>query len=241
VCFIKTAAKKYTDSFFSKKQPLLLILMICVFLFILLASPVLALSSISLSSNFIVLGQEDYPADAIVSDRYALLQENDVCLFEEGYEVYLKGVGSNNVWIEYQNNISSVPRFVGDVILKEGDTIQCYRQSETGRYLIMTMTLDKIFINNSDVIIGFSDICQYRDPDFSNFSDDVSWVIEVNKPIQDNRNTPQDPGNNNDSRLDPDLISQPIYVIAAVFIIFIAAVLISFFFRKKTHDGESKK
>ena len=214
--------------------------MVCSFLFISSLSPVFAIFSFPAGPAPASSELEEPSLDVLISNRYILVQNNEIYRLEEGYEIFLRGVGSTEAWVEYQNNISSAPRYVGDAVLKEGDTIHCYRNSTAGSHLIMTMTLDKIFINNSDAILGFSDIYQYRDPDFSNFSEEAFWTIEVNQLPPDDKNTPKDTIGNNSRLLDVDLISQPIYVIAAFCLIFVTAILISIFFRKRVHDDESE-
>ena len=239
--FIKAFIKEYTDGSVPKKRLPILVLIVCGFLFISLATPVLAFFSLPSSPTSVSSELDDISLDVLVSNRYILVQNDEIYRLEEGYEIFLRGVGSNNAWIEFQNNISSVPRFVGDAVLKEGDTIHCYRNSGSEKHLIMTMTLDKIFINNFDAILGFSDIYQYRDPYFSNFSEEASWTIEVNKLTRDDQNNASDSVNSGDGLLDVDLISQPIYVIAAVCIVFVTVILVSLFFKKRIPEDESKE
>ena len=163
------------------------------------------------------------------------MRDGDVLKFQQGYEISLKGFGSDTVLVEFHNNYSQyLP--MGNVVLKEGETVQCYRVSDNGKTEILMLTLDKLYLNNSQVIVGFSHIYQFEDTN-TRYTEETVWTFET--AVLEDPSTPQKPGNSGkNDNLGPDVVNEPLYIIMVIGLAAVALILISIIFRKRV---EKKK
>ncbi len=171
----------------------------------------------------------------LISDDYQIMRDGDVLKFQQGYEISLKGFGSDTVLVEFRNNYSNNIS-MGSVVLKEGETVQCYRGSGDNKTEILMLTLDKLYLNNSQVIVGFSHIYQFEDTD-TRYTEETAWTFET--AVLDNPSIPQKPNNPGKSNnIGPDVVSEPLYIILVIGLAAVALILISIIFRKRV---EKKK
>jgi len=170
-------------------------------------------------------------SDTIISDGYIILRD-EPHNFQQGYAVSLKGFGADNVLIEFIC-IYSTPTTIGSVVLKEGETVQCYRRNSEGTDLILMMTLDKMYLNNSRMIAGFSHVYQLNDANFGNYSGSGDWTLYSD--FLDNPTLPEQPdgppGNGTD--IEQDSVSEPLYIILLIGAAAFAVIVIAFFSRRR--------
>lgn len=194
---------------------------------------------------FLLLCAACLPANAegeqniLISDDYQIMRDGDVLKFEQGYEITLKGFGADTVLVEFHNNYSKdLP--MGNVVLKEGETVQCYRiLDNNNKTEILMMTLDKLYLNNSQVIVGFSHIYQFEDG-YTRYTEETVWTFET--AVLDDPSVPQKPGNTDkDGDIGPDFINDPLYIIIAIGLTAAALVLIKVCFRKRVKKKETLK
>jgi len=165
---------------------------------------------------------------AIISDGYIILRSGEPQNFQQGYTVSLKGFGADNVLIEIMCNYSD-PKTIGSVVLKEGESVQCYRRNSEGPELILMMTLDKMYLNNSQMIAGFAHVYQLNDTNFGKYSDSGDWILYAD--FLDDPTIPERPGGppGNGTEIGPDLTSEPLYIISAICVAALAAIVIAAF------------
>ncbi|MDV0445359.1 hypothetical protein MmiAt1_09340 [Methanimicrococcus sp. At1] len=169
----------------------------------------------------------------LISDEYVILRDGETQKFQLGYEAVLKGFGADSVLVEFYNNHSK-PVSVGSVILKEGETVQCYRKADEDNLIVLMMTLDKMYFNNSQVIVGFSHVYQFEDV-FP--SDGTEWVLEtavLEDPSTPGSTKPPEGGSN----IGQDLMN-PLYIIILIGAAAVAVCIIRIFSEKK--PKKSKK
>jgi hypothetical protein len=165
-------------------------------------------------------------------DGYRILRSNESTKLHEGYEVTLKGFGTDTVLVEFYNNNTN-QKLIGSVVIREGETVQCYRVSENNSSLVLMMTLDKMYINNSQIIAGFSHIYQYSDPYAWRNHPDVPWKLETSILDDPSIPTPPLPENDKNDKNREDLIENPRYTIIAISIAALAVVIIALIFKKR--------
>ena len=165
-------------------------------------------------------------------DGYRILRSNESTKLHEGYEVTLKGFGTDTVLVEFYNNNTN-QKLIGSVVIREGETVQCYRVSENNSSLVLMMTLDKMYINNSQIIAGFSHIYQYSDPYAWRNHPDVTWKLETSVLEDPSIPTLQPPENDKNDKNNEDLIENPRYTIIAISIAALAVVIIALIFKKR--------
>lgn len=172
----------------------------------------------------------------LISDGYIILRDDEVQKMEQGFEVVLKGFGVDSVRLEYYNNLGK-PVSIGNAVLKEGETVQCYRITGDGtndKMLVMMMTMDKIYFNNSQVVVGISHVYQFEDPNPS-YSEDTRWSLEI-AVLEDPSvpGNPKPPDVNGD--IGEDLIPEPLYIIIIIGLAAVSAVIVSIIFRKRVEN-----
>lgn len=182
------------------------------------------------------LGAVEDETKTLISDSYIILRDEEVQKMEQGFEVVLKGFGVDSVRLEFYNNLGQ-PVSIGNAVLKEGETVQCYRITGDGsndKMLIMMMTMDKIYFNNSQVVVGISHVYQFEDPNPS-YSADTRWSLET-AVLEDPSvpGNPKPPGINGD--IGQDLIPEPLYIIIIIGLAAVSAVAVSLFFRKRVEN-----
>lgn len=169
----------------------------------------------------------------LTSDKYIILRGDETQKLEQGYEIVLKGFSADTVRLEfYNNNKNSL--LIGSAVLKEGETIQCSRITGDGtndRILVLMMTMDKIYFNNSQVVVGISHVYQFEDPDPS-YSENTRWALETavleDPSIPGNPKPPEENGD-----VEEDLIPEPLYIILIFGIAAVSMVAVSIIFRKR--------
>lgn len=178
---------------------------------------------------------EEEQRNILISDDYQIMRDGDVLKFQQGYEIGLKGFGADTVLVEFHNNYRQNIS-MGSVVLKEGETVQCYRVSGSGKTELLMLTLDKLYLNNSQVIVGFSHIYQYEDTD-TRYTEETEWTFET--AVLDDPSIPQKPDKTDkNGYLGPDAINEPLYIIIMIGLAAVALILISMIFRKRV---EKKK
>jgi len=198
-------------------QKLFCFLFLICFLFSLVPAPALA--------------TDDSDSEVLISDRYIILRDGDIEKLEQGYEIELKGYKADAVSLEFYNNYRDGV-FIGSVIVKEGETVSCYRKFGNEEVLLLRMTLDKLYMNNSQAVAGFSHVTQFKDRN-TLYSEDTLWKLE-SAVLDDSTNPgPSDPGKNNGIGISPDLIKNPIHIIFLIGFIAVAMVFIHFLFKKR--------
>jgi hypothetical protein len=165
-------------------------------------------------------------------DGYRILRSNESTKLHEGYEVTLKGFGTDTVLVEFYNNNTN-QKLIGSVVVREGETVQCYRVSENNSSLVLMMTLDKMYINNSQIIAGFSHIYQYSDPYAWRNHPNVTWKLETSVLEDPSIPTLQPPENDKNDKNIEDLVENPRYTIIAISIAALAVVIIALIFKKR--------
>ena len=199
----------------------------------------LALLLFASVSSFAAAAADDSAlSDALISDGYIILRDEDVQKFRQGYEVSINGFGTGNVLIEISCSYSD-PISLGSIVLEEGETVQCYRRTSNGMELVLMMTLDKIYLNNSQIIAGFSHVYQYSDSNFGQYSGSEYWVLYADTLADPSAPKPpvKPPGNGTD--IGPDLISEPLYIILIIGFAALAVILIAAF--SKRNDALKRK
>ncbi|MBZ3935722.1 hypothetical protein C7391_0960 [Methanimicrococcus blatticola] len=175
----------------------------------------------------------------LISDDYQIMRDGDVLKFEQGYEITLKGFGSDTVLVEFRNNYNK-ELSMGSVALKEGETVQCYRiLDNNNKTEILMMTLDKLYLNNSQVIVGFSHIYQFEDG-YTRYTEETVWTFDT--AVLDDPSVPQKPGNTDkDNNIGPDYVNEPLYIIVAIGLAAAALIILSVFFKRKTKKKSVKR
>ncbi|WP_166627411.1 hypothetical protein [Methanimicrococcus blatticola] len=175
----------------------------------------------------------------MISDDYQIMRDGDVLKFEQGYEITLKGFGSDTVLVEFRNNYNK-ELSMGSVALKEGETVQCYRiLDNNNKTEILMMTLDKLYLNNSQVIVGFSHIYQFEDG-YTRYTEETVWTFDT--AVLDDPSVPQKPGNTDkDNNIGPDYVNEPLYIIVAIGLAAAALIILSVFFKRKTKKKSVKR
>lgn len=205
----------------------------------LIHSFLLALLLFTAVSPFAAAADDDFPfSDALISDGYIVLRDEDVQEFRQGYEVSMNGFGTGNVLIEISCRYSD-PISLGSIVLEQGETVQCYRRTSNGTELILMMTLDKIYLNNSQLIAGFSHVYQYNDSNFGQYSGSEYWTLYADTLADPSAPTMpvKPPGNGTD--IGPDLISEPFYIILIIGFAALAVILVAAF--SKRNDALKRK
>ncbi|MDR0768101.1 MAG: hypothetical protein LBE57_06695 [Methanosarcinales archaeon] len=172
----------------------------------------------------------------LVSEEYRILRDGEALKLAQGYEVVLRGFGPDAVLVEIDNNFRS-PLIVGSIVVREGETIQCYRILENGSVLILMMTLDKLYISHSEVVAGFSHIYQFEDEN-TRYTEETEWTLET--VVLDDPaafRLPTDAAKN--GSIEQGDTSSPLYIILSIGFAAAAVVVIGFFFRKRV--GKEKK
>jgi len=182
----------------------------------------------------------DYP-NALISDGYIILRDETPHNFHQGYAVSLKGFGVDNVFIEFICTYST-PTTLGSVVLKEGETVQCYRRGPEGTNLVLMMTLDKLYLNNSQMIAGFSYVYQLNDTNFGTYSGSGDWILYAD--TLDDPTTPGRPHTppGNGTEIEPDLIAEPL-IILMIGVAALAVIAIAVFSKRgsrKKQKGQKK-
>lgn len=170
-------------------------------------------------------------SNALISDGYIILRDETPQHFQQGYSVSLIGFGADNILIEFRCNYST-PEILGSIVLEEGETVQCYRRGLDGTDLVLMMTLDKLYLNNSQMIAGFSDVYQLSDTNFGNYSGSGDWTLYAD--ILDDPSVPVPPGNpsNNQTEIGPDLIPEPLHIILIISLVAFSIIVIAVFSNK---------
>ena len=171
-------------------------------------------------------------SDTILSDGYIILRSDDPQNFQQGYAVSLKSFGVDNVLIEFTCNYAT-PITIGSIVLKEGETVQCYRRNSESTDLVLMMTLDKMYLNNSRMIAGFSHVYQLNDVSFGNYSNSGEWTLYAD--FLDNPTLPEKPGgpSGNETDIIQDLTTEPLYIILLISLAAFAAIVIAAFSKKR--------
>ncbi|WNY27878.1 hypothetical protein MmiEs2_00550 [Methanimicrococcus stummii] len=172
----------------------------------------------------------DDDRNIIASEEYRIMRDGEVLKLEQGYETVLRGFGPDSVLVEFHNNYSK-PVSIGSVVLKEGETIQCFRILEDSNPVVIMMTLDKLYINNSQVLAGFSHIYQYEEKN-TQYNEETQWILET--AVLDDPTVPQPPekpGGGTD--IETDSIADPFYIILIIGFAAFSVIVISLFFRKR--------
>ncbi|MCL2550192.1 MAG: hypothetical protein FWE78_04615 [Methanimicrococcus sp.] len=172
------------------------------------------------------VANEERNIDVIISDGYIILRDESPQNFQQGYAVSLKGYGADNVLIEFRCNYST-PLTIGSVVLTEGETVQCFRRTSEGTDLVLMLTLDKMYLNNSQIIAGFSHVYQMNDVNFGNYSDSGDWTLYAD--FLDDPSVPDRPGgpSRNGTDIRQDLISEPLYIILLIGLIACIVIVIA--------------
>jgi len=189
----------------------------------------------------------------LVSNESAILQIGDVYKLQQGYEVVIKGSGAGTILIEiYNNNTEGTDYFIETAALKEGETVQCYRRTESGVNLVFMMTLESTYLNSSGVIADFSHIYQYNDPKADEYPPVSDWLIYTdalesqdptlpnNKTDPDNKTDPNDKTDTEDKN-PPEFSLDPLYIILGVGLIAVLAVFLNLIQRRKKTVASGKK
>ncbi|WP_316557396.1 hypothetical protein [Methanimicrococcus hongohii] len=192
--------------------------------------------SLLLSAVMLPAAAEEEQRNILVSEEYRILRDGEVLEFKEGYETILKGFGPDSVLVEIFNNFSD-SYSVGSAVLREGETIQCYRTLENESIVILIMTLDKLYINNSQVVAGFSHIYQYEDEN-TRYSEETKWFLET-AVLED----PSVPNILADSiKIDNvEDVSEPTYIILIITFAAAAMIIIGLLFRKRVENGKIER
>ena len=170
------------------------------------------------------------------ADGYFVLHAGEEKEMQEGYEIFLKSFGSDTVLLDIYNT-GTEQELVGSVVLKEGETIQCYRTYRENTSVVLMLTLDKIYKNNSQLVAGFSHVYQYKDPYAGRYP--TSWTLETSvledpsvptlpKPLEDENKTP--PGNTD---VGTDLVDDPRSVIMIIALVAIVVIIVALIFKKR--------
>lgn len=169
--------------------------------------------------------------EVLIGDEYRIMREGDVENFLQGYAVVLKGYGADAVLVEFYNNFSR-PLFVGEAVLREGETVQCLRINGSSEQVVLMMTLDKLYINNSQAVAGFSHIYQYEESDTS-YTEESQWSLKTAFLEQPSDPGAENPPVKNGDDINSDFISEPMYIILIIGLLAVAVIAVSFFFRKR--------
>jgi len=171
--------------------------------------------------------------DPLISNESAVLRSGDIYKFQQGYEVVFKGVGAETILIEmYNNNSESFSYSVGSTALKTGETIQCYRRTEGGIYIVFMMQLESIHLNNSEFIAVFSHISQYPDPATENSSSTPDWIIYTDMIDYDSSNNPDDKSDKENKSMT-EVFFDPIYIISGIVLIAVFIIFLNFYSKRK--------
>ncbi|MCL2863471.1 MAG: hypothetical protein FWE54_05230 [Methanimicrococcus sp.] len=186
------------------------------------------------------VAEEKNLADAFIIDGYVILRDEMPHIFQQGYSVSLIGFGADNVLIEFRSNYST-PDTLGSVVLKEGESVQCYRQDSEGINLVLVMTLDKLYLNSSQVLAGFSNVYQLYDTSFGNYSASEDWILYAG--VLDDPSVPVRPENpsGNGTYIRPDLISEPLYIILIIGLTALAVITIAIFSKRNSRRKNKRK
>ena len=172
-------------------------------------------------------------SNLLISNESAVLRIGDVYKFQQGYDVVFKGVGAETILIEmYNNNSDSFSYSVGSTALKTGETVQCYRRTEGGIYIVFMMQLESIHLNNSEFIAVFSHISQYPDPATEILSSTPDWIIYTDMIDYDSSNNPDDKSNEV-KKSDNEIYFDPIYIILGVVLIAVFIIFLNFYSKRK--------
>jgi hypothetical protein len=183
-------------------------------------------------------GAEGEQPAALISDDYQIMRDGDVLGLKQGYGITLKGFSSTAVLVEFHNDYGD-NLSIGSAVLKESETVRCYRITDTGKTEILRLTLDKLYLNNSQVIVGFSDIYQFEDTN-GGYTEETVWTLETAAP--DNPSNPQTPDSEeNPGNVGQELIAKPIYIIITISLATIVLIGIIILFRKKEKAGQRKR
>lgn len=169
---------------------------------------------------------------ALISDQYIIMRDGDVQKLSQGYEVVLKGFGADTALIEFYNNYTSNSLLMGYIVLTEGETVQCYRVFEDENVMILTMTLDKIYLNNSQIIVGFSNVYQYEDVNMQ-YSQDTEWKLESAVLEDPTIPIPGDAIESNESSMAPEFTADPAHTIILIGLAAFIVIVIGLIFKKK--------
>ena len=172
--------------------------------------------------------------DSLISNESLVLRDGDVFHFQQGYEVVLRRFGASDVLIEFYNNNTnaSISYFIGSMALKEGETIQCYRRTESGVNIVFTMMLSNIYLDNSKNIAEFSQVYQYTDPDAGRYLDSSEWILYKDVLTPPSPNGPGDIKNDNKKQQD-EPASDPLYTILIIAGLSVVFILFAVFYSRK--------
>jgi len=197
------------------------------FLFLIIFACVLALSFPAAADD------ENADPNILIPNGSAVLRTGETFRFFQGYEVTLKGFGAENVLLEIYCNDSNLSTFyhIGSTDLEEGETLQCYKRTKTGVNIVFMMTLESMYLNNSEIIAEFSHIYQYNDSEANDFPMVSDWIIYTDTlgfpPSNDSNNPKEDTKPNN------ELFVDPIFIISSVVLAAILIILLYFHSNKK--------
>jgi len=177
-----------------------------IFLVLILCSCVLAFSFPTTAAE-----NDTVTPGILISNESTVLRNGETYRFLQGYEVTLKGFGAENVLFEiYCNDSNLISYYIGSTDLKEGETIQCYRRTKTGIDIVFMMTLERMYLNNSEIIAEFSHIYQYTDSGANDYPLVSDWIIYTDilefPPSGDLNDSDQDHDSDKDLSVDPTLI-----------------------------------
>ena len=191
-------------------------------------------AALFLTASAIPAACADVDLDQILeADSYFILRNNEDKKMQEGYKVLLKGFGSDTVLLEIHNTDVN-PTLVGEVVLSEGETVQCYRTYRENTSIVLMLTLDKMYLNNSQIIAGFSHVYQYKDPYSGRYPTEwalaTAFLEDPSTPTSPNPSDP--PKNDSNTDIGKDLIENPMNIIAAITLI-AALVIVAMIFKKR--------
>ena len=163
----------------------------------------------------------------LILEEYEILRSGEVLRFAQGYEVLLRGFGTDAVMVEFYNNYRS-PLFVGSTVLREGETVRCYRIIDGENILILTMTLDHLYISSTQIIARFTYIYQFEDENTLY----PEWVWALTTTVLEDPTIPYADDPIRTEYPEQDGV-YPLYIILIVGLAAAATIAANFIFRKR--------